>query len=129
MDKQVADVGETDGGGGDRWLWAGGVPWDALQECCMTAERRGGDDVFVDAVADYEYVAGAEVCVYGFVDGGDAGGKDGGVGFAYADGCAVDDGCDEREQPEVVKDGTDVAVEVGDDGERVAAGEGGECFG
>ena len=129
MDKQVAECGQANGGGGDCRLWAGGVPRDALQECCLTAERRGGDDVFVDAVADYEYVAGAEVDVTGTVDGGDAGGEDGGVGFAYADGCAVDDGCDEGEQPEVVKDGTDVAVEVGDDGERVALCEVCECQG
>lgn len=58
MDKQVAECGQANGGGGVCRSGTGGVPGDALQECCMTAECVGGDDVFVDAVADYEYVAG-----------------------------------------------------------------------
>lgn len=57
---EVGEAGEGDCVCRDRWLWAGGVPRDALDEGRSAAERGGGEDVFVDAVADDEYLRGAQ---------------------------------------------------------------------
>lgn len=96
---------------------------------CGTAEGRGGEDVFGDAVAYHEDFGGEDFSGRGFggegVEGLDAEAEDGGVGLADAYRGAVDDGAEQVGDAEVGEDSGEVAVEVGDYDEGVA---GGECL-
>jgi hypothetical protein len=73
----------------------------------MAAEREGGEDVFLVAVAYDKHVLGRQT------EGFDSERKYCGVGFAYSHYRALDYAVEVFQQVKVFKHGADIAVEVG----------------
>lgn len=83
----------------------------------LASGSGGGDDVFVEAVADDKAVGRADA----ESRGGD--GEKPGIGFADADDGALDDRAEAVADAEVAQYGRQVAVEVADKSQRKPVGE------